>query len=265
MAAAAILPLTGCDLLSELFEGMLDDGGDEKPAYVDPWAGLVNETEYTASVDGNAMSYGNHSYSVSGAIDFNFDAAQYTQQATASVQFTNIPSGYNEFKAVYEGLLGKSIQGTAAMVPMAMEIYARNVETGTKCFQLLCKDDVTVTGILRNLKQKIVPSEYSPENDNYLQRYLPAALLKGASYENAYAPSTPYVVETGASANKFQETKMAPYGTVYYVYIFSDGWDSRNRGVDVFLPDGESLYKVQNCPSCYTQCKTIKGTWGGLK
>ena len=266
MAAAAIMPLTGCDLLSELLEGMLDDGGEEEETvYVDKWANLVNETAYDVTVDGGRLTYGSHNYSVAGDIDFDFDPAQYTQQVTATVTFSNIPSGYTEFKAVYEGLLGKSIQGAAAMVPMAMEIYARDAETGKKCFQLLCVDDLTVDGILRNLKQKIVPSKYAPEDDNYIQRYLPAALLKGANYENAYAPVTPYVVETGASANKFQETKMAPYGTVYYVYIFADGWDSRNRGVDVFLPDGASLYKVQNCPSCYTQCKTIKGTWGGLK
>ena len=63
-----------------------------------------------------------------------------------------------------------------------------------------------------------------------------------------------------------QETKMSPYGTVYYTYIFADGWDSHNRGVDIFLPKGESLYKVQGCSSCITQCKDIfGGPWQGLK
>ena len=134
MAAAAIMPLTGCDLLSELLEGMLDDGGEEEETvYVDKWANMVNETEYDATIDGSRMTYGSHSYSVAGDIDFDFDPAQYTQQVTATVTFSNIPSGFTEFKAVYEGLLGKSIQGAAAMVPMAMEIYARDAETGKKC------------------------------------------------------------------------------------------------------------------------------------
>ena len=163
MAAAAIMPLTGCDLLSELLEGMLDDGGEEEETvYVDKWANLVNETAYDVTVDGGRLTYGSHNYSVAGDIDFDFDPAQYTQQVTATVTFSNIPSGFTEFKAVYEGLLGKSIQGATAMVPMAMEIYARDAETGKQCFQLLCVDDLTVDGILRNLKQKIVPSKYAP-------------------------------------------------------------------------------------------------------
>ncbi|MBQ9230978.1 MAG: hypothetical protein IJ190_07320 [Prevotella sp.] len=43
-----------------------------------------------------------------------------------SVVFTNVPSDYEEFEAVYRKFLGKSAQGTAAMIPMVMEIYARN-------------------------------------------------------------------------------------------------------------------------------------------
>ena len=234
--------------------------------YIDKWAGLVNEKSYTPSISGNTITYGEHSYTVSGAISFDFNPGAYKQQVTASVSFTNIPSGYNEFKAVYENLLGKSIEGTVSMVPMAMEIYARNASTGERCFKLHCKDDATVDGILRILKSKIVPSSASGADDQYIQRYLPAALLKGANYENAYAPSEPYTVEMGPAATLPQETKLTPYGTVYYTYIFADGWDSHNRGVDIFLPKGESLYKVQGCSSCYSQCKTIfGGPWAGLK
>ena len=254
-AAALCLSFWGCDLL----EGF---GG----GYSDKWAGLVNETSHEVQVDRNTLTYGEHRYTVSGSVDYDFEAGYYDQQITATVEFTNIPSGYTEFKAVYENLLGKSLQGTAAMVPMAMEIYGRNASTGERCFKLLCKDDATVSGIIRILKTKF-PRSAEDEKDKYFQRYLPAALLDGADYETEYNNLTyPYVVNCGAAATLPQETKMSPYGTVYYTYIFADGWDSHNRGVDIFLPKGETLFKVQGCSSCYTQCKDIfGGPWQGLK
>ena len=93
-----------------------------------------------------------------------------------------------------------------------------------------------------------------------------AALLAGADYQNDYAPTEPYTVECGAAANKPQETKFAPYGTVYYASIFADGWESRARSLDVFLPEDTELYKIQGCSACYVQCRTIKkGPWKGLK
>lgn len=261
-AATLCLGLSACDLLDG-FGGGGNGGGVF--GYADKWAGLVNETSHEVKVERNTLTYGEHSYTVSGSVDFDFDPAHYDQQSTGFVEFTNIPSGYTEFKAVYENLLGKSLQGTAAMVPMALEIYGRNASTGEKCFKLLCKDDATVSGIIRILKTKF-PRSAEDEKDKYFQRYLPAALLEGADYENAYTPSYPYTVDCGAAATLPQETKMSPYGTVYYTYIFADGWDSRNRGVDIFLPKGETLFKVQGCSSCYTQCKDIfGGPWQGLK
>ena len=50
-----------------------------------------------------------------------------------------------------------------------------------------------------------------------------------------------------------------------YLYILAKGWDTEQRQVEILKPDDGGLYKVFNCPSCYTQCKNIKGTWKGLK
>ena len=69
-----------------------------------------------------------------------------------NVTFTNIPSGYTEFEAVYNNLLGKSIQGTAAMVPMAIEMYARDAALGERCLNLLCNAPTTVSEMIRILK-----------------------------------------------------------------------------------------------------------------
>ena len=223
---------------------------------------VVSETPQNAQVNGNTMTYGDHTYTVSGEINFNDNYTGYRGTPTASVSFTNFPSGYAEFEAVYNGLLGKSVQGTAAMIPMAIELYARDASVGERCFNLLCNSSSTVSGIIRILKTKLVPSQYAGADDPYIQRYMAAALLKGAMASNAYTPEEPYTVEMCCSANKPQNSS---YGMVYYVYILAKGWDTEQRQVEILQPNGSDLYKVFNCPSCYVQCKNIVGTWGGLK
>ncbi|MCR4848388.1 MAG: hypothetical protein K5920_06045 [Bacteroidales bacterium] len=217
------------------------------------------------------MTYGDHVYTVKGAFGFEgvdrnddgvVDNSGYRGTPTASVVFTNFPSSYEEFEAVYNGLLGKSIQGTAAMIPMAIEMYARDVQLGQRCFQLICNAPTTVSSITGILRTKLVPSQYGPVDDPYIQRYMPAALLKGAMASNAYTPVEPYTVEMCASVNM---PRNSSYGMVYYIYILAKGWDTEQRQVEILMPPGGGLYKVFNCPSTYTQCKNIIGKWGGVK
>ena len=216
-----------------------------------------------AVVDGQTLTYGSHQYTVSGEINPNDGVKGTRNKPTASVTFTNVPADYAEFEAVYNGLLGKSVQGAAAMIPMAIELYARQAETGERSLKLLCNSAATVSSIVRILKTKLVAPEYGPEDDSYLQRYMAAALLKGASSDNAYLPSEPYTVEMCPSVNKPQAVTG---GTDTFLYILAPGgWDTMQRSVEVFRATGSDLYKVYNCPSCYTQCKTIVGTWQGLK
>ena len=254
--------MTSCPNGVNLNNLPIDTGGLEKLVQPkDQWHSLVSETKASPQVSGNTLTYGSHTYTVNGDINFNSNEHR---TPTATVTFTNIPSGYAEFEAVYNGLLGKSIQGTAAMIPMAIELYARDASTGKKCFDLLCNSSSTVDGIIRILKTKLVPSEFSPENDQYIQRYMAAALLKGAVCTNAYAPEEPYTVEMCSSPNGVQDSPLMG-GTTYYTYILAKGWDSEQRAVDIFLPYDGTTYKVCNCPSTYTQCKTIHGQWPGLQ
>ena len=229
----------------------------------DSWAHLINETAHEVQINGNTMTYGTHVYTLNGQINLN---ETNFQTPTAYVTFTNVPSGYTEFEAVYSNFLGKSLHGTAAMIPMAFEIYARDAALGERCLNLLCNSTSTVSGIVRQLKNKFNYSAYSPENDLYVQRFLPAATLKGAAFNNGYNPTEPYTVEMVRSANAPQETTITGYGTNYYLYILAPGgWDSFQRGVEVWQAMGSDMYKVYNCPSTYTQCKNIIGTWNGLK
>lgn len=241
----------------------VNPGGGGSSTSGDSWANLINETPQEAVVNGNTLTYGDHVYTVNGEI--NLDETNF-QSPTAYVTFTNVPSGYTEFEAVYNNLLGKSIQGTAAMIPMAMEIFARDADLGERCFNLICNGSATVSGIVRILKTKFNYSTYSPEGDLYIQRFLPAATLKGAAWDNGYNPTEPYTVEMVRSANAPQETSITGYGTDYYIYILAPGgWDSFQRPVEIWQAKGSDMYKVFNCSSAYTQCKNIYGTWNGLK
>ncbi len=270
MAAGAVcIAFSGCggnnssNLLGAIAAEIVKaDNSQDKDQGTATTTSMVSETPQSVQVNGNTLTYGDHTYTVSGEINFNDNSTGYRGTPTASVSFTNIPSGYAEFEAVYNGLLGKSVQGTAAMIPMAIELYARDAAVGERCLNLLCNSSSTVSGITRILKTKLVPSQYAGENDPYLQRYMAAALLKGAMASNAYTPENPYTVEMCCSANKPQNSS---YGMVYYLYILAKGWDTEQRQVEILQPNGDGLYKVFNCPSCYTQCKNIVGTWGGLK
>lgn len=248
--------LSGCSFFGGRSNG---EGGN---AGIGALSGLLGgEKILEASVAGNTLTYGSHTYTIVSDID---PATKEFKQPTASVTFTNVPAGYGEFEAVYKGLLGKSRAGAAAMIPMAIELYARDEEVGTKCLQLLCNSSATVSNITRILKTKLNASQYAPENDSYLQRYMAAALLKGAVNTNGYTPDKPYTVELTMSPNGVKDAPLTG-GEVTYMYILAHGWDTFQRGVEVFLPYDTEYYKVFNCSSCYTQCKNIQGTWGGLQ
>ena len=205
-------------------------------------------------------NYGAHSYTMKG----NLTAEVYHQKATGEVTFTNVPSNYEEFEALYTQFLGKTPHGTAAMMPMAMEIYGRDRDEGQRCIELISWPS-NVNSVVSQLKQKFGTSQYAPANDGYHQRYLPAAVLKGATPENAYTPQQPYTVEMKASVNKHQELTFMGSGTVVYIYIMGKGWDTNQRSIEIIKQPDSELHKVFNCPSLYTQCKQIRGTWQGPK
>ncbi|MBO7140488.1 MAG: hypothetical protein J6W19_07975 [Prevotella sp.] len=206
--------------------------------------------------DEDSLLYGDHKYSMQG----NIAADKYRRNGFGIVTFTYIPSNYEEFKAVYTNFLGKTAFGAAAMMPMAMEMYARDREVGRQCIELLCYPS-NVNSVISIIKEKFG----SNPNDSYGQRYLPAASLKGATPENAYQPERPYTVQMEASVNQHQELKITGSGTVLYLYIMGGGWDTHQRSVEVIKQPGKDLYQVFNCPSLYTGCKQIVGTWAGLE
>lgn len=214
----------------------------------------------TIHIDDHTCTYGSHTYTMEG----NFTAEEYRMDAVATVTFTNVPESYGEFEAVYTQFLGLTPHGAVAMMPMAMEMFRRNSDEGQRCLELLCWPS-NVYSVTSQLKNKFSASQYSSQNDSYIQPYLPAAVLKGATPDNGYTPDYPYTVQMKASVNRHQELTMSGGGKVMYIYVMGKGWDSEQRSVEVILPTGRTLHQVFNCPSLYTQCKQIRGDWPGLR
>lgn len=217
--------------------------------------------EVNIQLTDTSMTYGSHRYTMQG----NLTAQVYNREAWGRVTFTHVPAGYDEFETVYTRLLGKTPHGAAAMMPMAMEMYARDSDVGERCIRLL-NTDTNVNPVVSQLSRKFSPSDAAPANDSYIQRYLPAAVLQGATPENGYSPDRPYTVVAEASVNPHGELSYGGRGRVVYLYIVGGGWDTKKRQVEVVLAPGDNaLYKVFNCPSLYTQCKPIAGDWPGLQ
>ena len=223
---------------------------------------ILSQFGLTADAQGKQMTftYGSHTYTMTGTLN----AEAYDAKATGTVTFTNIPADYTEFEAVYTQFLGTTPHGAAAMMPMAMELYRRDRDMGLQCLKLLCYPS-NVNSVTSILNTKYGPSKFAPSNDPYLQPYLPAAVLKGATPDNGYSPQRPYTVEMKASVNKHQDLQFSGSGRVVYLYIMGQGWDTQQRQVEVILQQGSALHQVFNCPSLYTQCKQIKGQWKGLE
>lgn len=262
--AAALFIFSGCDLLND-GSNSSTSGDDNKNTYRDKWYDLVNEDVHTPSIDRGILTYGDHNYELKGEIDFDFDPATFKPHVESTLEFSNIPSGFTEFKAVYENYLGKTPQGVASMVPMLLEIYCRDYETGEKCLRLIVSEETKFTNINRAITDHVARTAEQAQ-DSYRQRYLPAANLVGAKWQNDYAPTEPYSVEMGPAQKKPATTTYPAHGTMYYLNIYAGGWDSP-RSVEIFLPLEEELYTLNACSSCYMTCTDmVKGhEWQGLK
>jgi len=223
-------------------------GGEQAARNLDNIASGVKNVQNmvaTPNVTDGTLTVNGHSYSVK------------KSGRSVYVTFTNIPSDFDEFSQVYHGLLGKNEYSAVAMIPMAIEMYARNEEEGNRCLELLCTF-ACKSEMSRRLKEK-----FGHPGDSYCQRYLPAALLQGANNKNAYTPTSPYTVcvENGGTAD--EESEMYN-GTFYNRVILGDGWDMNKRAVQLFRQYDKDVYQISGCAATYMSCKPIRGSWPGL-
>lgn len=223
---------------------------------------VAEEKKADWHLDGNTLTYGNHTYTMEGDFD-----REYVSGGKAKVTFTNVPSDYEEFRTVYEQLLGKTSYGVSAMLPMAFEMWGRDHATGEQCLKLIT-GGTCYNEVMRQLPDHMVASEHAPANDGYAQRCLPAATLEGANKENGYNPTEPYTVNmTIGLQNTWGEESEILQAYVYKLNIISgNAWSTPQRAVTVMLPwRGEQLYKVNACPSLYVNIFVPRQDWNGLK
>ena len=175
---------------------------------------------------------------------------------TAEVEFSRIPQNIEEFMEL-QSTLGKEPQGAVALQIMAFEMFHRDQEMGSKALEL----NNTPTN-LNSTKRQL--KEVFRDGDSYARPYLAAALLAGATAENAYTPSKPYRVSMRVDpVTKYQYSSDYD-GEVIYLQVDSKGWDQNWRAVQVVKPADSDYYGVFNCPALYIQCKKIRGKWQGL-
>ena len=181
---------------------------------------------------------------------------KWDKSQTAEVEFSRIPQSIEEFKELQQSL-GKEPQGAVALQIMAFEMFHRDSQMGSQALDLN-NTQINANGTKRQLKEVL------REDDSYGRPYLAAALLVGATPENAYSPSKPYKVSLRVDpVTKYQYSSDYD-GNVIYLQVDGKGWDTNWRGVQVVKPADSEYYLIFNCPALYTQCKKIRGEWQGL-
>ena len=147
--------------------------------------------------------------------------------------------------------LGGEPQGAVALQVMAFELYRNNRTDGEAALRLN-NTSTNYNSTVERLHEIMGKDAY------YARPYIARAMLSGARPENGYTVRPPYTLEMKVDPNKRYQESQFLKGTVIYLLIFSEGWDTNWRSVEVVKPAGSDFYVVSNCPAMYTQCKEAK-------
>lgn len=169
-------------------------------------------------------------------------------QTECSIQ--SIPTTVKEFQTL-QAELGTTPEGCIMLQLVAMEMYRRDKTVGLECLTLN-NTGTNLSSVTNRLK------EIFRENDSYARPYLVSSFFKGATPANGYNPEKPYTIQVRRNpAYPNDERSQALKGYVKHMQVYSDGYDTPWRAVDVVLQKGDTYYRVSNCPSIYTQCKEV--------
>lgn len=166
------------------------------------------------------------------------------------VNIEKIPATLEEFQAL-QAELGTTPEGCIMLQLVAMEMYRRDRNVGTECLRLN-NTETNLSYVTNRLK------EIFREGDSYARPYLVSSFFKGAKPSNGYNPEKPYTIQVRRDpARPNDERSQSLKGYVKHLQVYSDGYDTPWRGIDVVLQKGDEYYRVSNCPSIYTQCKEV--------
>lgn len=174
---------------------------------------------------------------------------KYTAGEEATLSIDRIPASLDEFKALQQEV-SQTPEGAVLMEILAMEMYNRDRELGKECVEL-ANTDINVNFMTRRLMDLCMPEEQSG------RPYQPAAFFLGAKPENGYNPTTPYTIQVRTSKVHPYEKVQLIKGYLLYLEVFSEGFDTQWRGVEVVKQKGSEVFKVHNCPAMVTRCKEL--------
>ena len=179
------------------------------------------------------------------AMSLNFNVSA---QNTCSIE--KIPATLEEFQTL-QTELGTTPEGCIMLQLVAMEMYRHDRTVGLECLRLN-NTDTNLSSVTSRLK------EIFRENDSYARPYLVSSFFVGAKPSNGYNPEKPYTIQVRRNpVYPEDERSQMLKGYVKHMQVYSDGYDTPWRGVDVVLQKGDTYYRVSNCPSIYTQCKEV--------
>jgi hypothetical protein len=178
------------------------------------------------------------------------------------VSIEAIPTTLDEFKTL-QAELGTTPEGCIMLQLVAMEMYRRDKNVGRECLSLN-NTSTNLTSVTRRLDELYRP------NDSYSRPYLVSSCFKGATPANGYNPNKPFTIEVRRDpVRPNDERSQMLKGYVKYFQLYSDGYDTHWRNVDVVQQHGDPYYRVSNCPAILTQCKEIDfdatDEWHGLE
>ena len=166
------------------------------------------------------------------------------------VSIERIPATLEEFQAL-QAEIGTTPEGCIMLQLVAMEMYRRNRSVGIECLQLN-NTDTNLSSMKRRL------DELYRENDSYARPYLVSSCFKGATPANGYNPTKPYTIQVRRDPTRPEdERSQILKGYVKHLQVYSEGYDTPWRGVDVVQQKGDEYYRVSNCPAILTQCKEV--------
>jgi hypothetical protein len=160
-----------------------------------------------------------------------------------------IPATFEEFQAL-QAEMGTTPEGCVMLQLVAMEMYRRDKNLGQQCLALN-NTETNLSSVTRRL------NELFRENDSYARPYIVSAMFKGATPANGYTPDKPYTIRLRKDPTKTDQRSQILKGVVKYIQVYSDGYDTPWRNVDVVQQKGDTYYRVSNCPAIVTQCKEV--------
>lgn len=178
------------------------------------------------------------------------------------VSIQKIPANLDEFQAL-QAELGTTPEGCIMLQLAAMEMYRRDKKVGLECLRLN-NTDINLSSVTSRL------NEIFREGDSYARPHLVSTYFKGAKPSNGFNPTKPYTIQVRRNpVYPNDERSQSLKGYVKYFQVYSEGYDTPWRGIEVVQQKGDAYYRVSNCPAVYIQCKEVDfdatEDWKGLE